>query len=67
MEPGVFSQFDIVVVLGICIGIVVAVFSWMTYAVIVIHRGVKDSERKTRVLASLIVQESETIRTLLAD
>jgi threonine/homoserine/homoserine lactone efflux protein len=67
-EPG---HYDLAVVLAFIIAITIAGFSFMFWIAWKIHKESKETfalvDRRSRVLGSLIVQESEKIRALMAD
>ncbi|MBM3218700.1 MAG: hypothetical protein FJZ38_08445 [Candidatus Rokubacteria bacterium] len=64
MEP---THNDLLVVLAFLGAISLAGFSFLGWIAWRIHVDVKRGERTSRMVAALVVQESEKIRALLAD
>jgi hypothetical protein len=68
LEP---THYDIVVILGVVLATELAVgfalFGYAVYAARDLSKMVKESQRLTRAVAGLVVQESDRIRALFDD
>lgn len=68
MEP---THFDLTVILAVTFGVLLAallgLFAYAVYAARDIARMLAESQRLTRAVAGLVVQESDRIRTLFGD
>ncbi len=68
MEP---THFDLTVLLalgfGVLLAVLVAVFGYAVHVARDISRNLAESQRLTRAVAGLVVQESDRIRALFGD
>ena len=61
------THFDLTVILGVVLGILVGLFAYVVYALRDMSRRLAESQCMTRAVAGLVVQESDRIRSLFGD
>jgi H+/Cl- antiporter ClcA len=64
---GEATHFDLTVILGVLLGILLGLFAYVIYAVRDMSKMLRESQRMTRAVAGLVVQESDRIRALFGD